>query len=357
MTFIFKDEDNNVLNITTSDLNATAISGMSFYDFGSGSVSLDNMSVYIYGTDATEAKLPTLTTITAPVGADITVAGVSVTADETGVAKALLVPGVYAIEAVCDGYESYSGTITVDDAYTVSITMTQREDAITSVTVNYLDENGNTLKDSVEITQTSDGGALYATDSYELTDDIHFAPYKELTEGEIYVYDVYAYDESLSTISIDSLLETGNELNVILKKLDGVYFDYEDFSSLTGKWGFTEGYASNVSISDGVLNLLVQNRAGATDIKEFGRELTRAQKTTVKFDYKSTAGSGRTSRFDIEDTNGNVIFSIWNYGAKNSVGGYYYAVNQEATTSSSRVATNTGGWITVELTMDFDSKQ
>lgn len=331
-------KDGVVEKVTASELaENTKFMGVNFYDYGVGSTSFDNMKIYDLGTNGTAAQIPQPVQITAPVGAVVTIAGNTYTVNETGRVNVTLIEGKYSVSATCAGYSDYSGEITIGENYAATITMEAKNTQKTSVMVNYVDTDGNELKDSYVI-----NGELYEQDSFELTGAEHTSAIKQ--EKESGMYEVYLYDsEKSDSFTIDSLTST-NEINVVFTKLDGEYFEYDDFTTGSGKWGFEPG---GVSIENGALFL----PASGSDAKMLSEDIQAAKKLTVSFDWKSDAeiGKGRSSSFNLCDSDGAYLFSINGNGGA----GVDYKVGAKAGDG-----TNVGSaaaWYRVVLTIDFEA--
>ncbi len=219
------------------------------------------------------------------------------------------------------------------------------------VTVNYVDGDGRTIKDPSTITEW-DGNTLYSGDPFTLSGDSYTAAYKETNDNGL--YDVYLYDSDKSdALTIESLDET-NTIDIVYKKLDGEYFEYEDFAdTATGEWGFTEGKSGNVATENGALSLLKNAGTSATgsDVKTLSEDVQAAKKVTVSFDWKNNveSGKGRNSLFNLYDSEGAYIFSMNGHGSN----GVDYAVGAAA--GSGTNVGNVAATYRVVLTIDFES--
>lgn len=221
-----------------------------------------------------------------------------------------------------------------------------------SVTVNYVDGDGNAIKASETITE-ADGDVIRTGDEFTLSAD-RVASVK-VAKGDL--YEVYAYDASASdSLTIASLAET-NTINLVFAKQAGYYYIYEDFTTVTDDWGFVEGRSGNVNIlADGTLELYAGSGTSSSqqpsDVKTFDSNIQAVKQMTIGFDWKNTAGgNGRYSRFNLTDTAGNVIFSL----NGRSGGGIYYAINATAESSDTSVASSNSDWVRVELNLDFEA--
>lgn len=218
-----------------------------------------------------------------------------------------------------------------------------------SVTINYVDGDDNEIKASEVITEV-DSKTIYSGDAFTLVGDAYTAAIK-IADGDL--YDVYVYDsEKSDTFTIDSLA-VENTINVVYNKLDGKYFDYEDFSDPSiGTWGFTAGKGGNVATADGILYLFKNagTSAQGSDVKTLDSVISSATKLTVSFDWKNGVenGKGRNSLFNLYDSNNNYVFSL--NGRGNA--GIAYAIG-EAAGNTKNVTGSVNDWYRVVLTIDF----
>lgn len=220
-----------------------------------------------------------------------------------------------------------------------------------TVTVNYVDGDGAAIKEPSTITEW-DGNTIYTGDSFTLSGESYTAAYKNTNTNGL--YDVYLYDsEQSDSFTIDSLEET-NTINVVYTKLDGEYYEYEDFADTAiGAWGFTAGKSGNVAAENGALTLFKNagTSAQGSDVKTLSDAVKEAGKITVSFDWKNNveSGKGRNSLFNLYDSNGAYIFSMNGHGQN----GVDYAVGAAAGAGTKVGAVS--AWYRVVLTIDFGS--
>lgn len=90
------------------------------------------------------------------------------------------------------------------------------------------------------------------------------------------------------------------------------------------------------------------------DHKTLSSAIASAKKITIRYEWRCDAesGKGRYSFFNLKDSGGNIIFSLYGNGAK----GVTFAANEAAGETSVKVA-NAGEWIRVKLDLDFDTKK
>ncbi|MDD6483818.1 MAG: MucBP domain-containing protein [Clostridiales bacterium] len=343
--YVIARENGKVVSIKESTLSASELSTMTFYNTNQ-SISFDNMKVYELGAPTGTAQIPAATTFTVnAAGAVITAAGNTIAADSSGKAVLTLVKGVYDVGAVCAGYEDYFAEITVDDSYAASIEMTAKTADAASVTVNYVDTEGNTVKEPVTIDN------LYAGDEYTLDSSYYDEIIKNADNNGYYT--LYEFNQAQSNLTIT--LDTVNEIDVVYTNKGSGWFDYETFDSITGTWGFAEGTSGNVAVENGVLALLKNAGTSRTssDYKTLDNSIAGTSKLTVVFDWKSNVESakGRDSRFDLLDGEDNIIFSIYGRGSA----GNYYAVGEAASQTTTKLGGSIGDWYSIELELDFEA--
>lgn len=310
-------------------------------------------------------------------GAEVTVTAVADTADgasgtvqingsEISTANVSLASKV-TFEAVPQGDSAFIGWYMGEECYSTDLQISLRayknidlkakfiNGSPTNVIVNFKDKDGNSIKESETITEAN-GVALFENLAFTLDDS-----YKEqlkIADGtltKVYLYN--STDSSATTITSMGALGS-NEIDLVFD-LDGIYDEFEDFSgdSLTPEhWGFTEGNSGNVALKEGALGLFINGAINkeTSDVKELASDISSAKKLTVRFDWCSDAesGKGRYSLFDLKDSDGNIIFSLYGNGQK----GITYAVNEAAGESSTKVASVCSNWIRVKLDIDFETK-
>ncbi|MBQ7573238.1 MAG: hypothetical protein IJT23_03180 [Clostridia bacterium] len=216
-----------------------------------------------------------------------------------------------------------------------------------TVTVNFKDGDGNTIKTSDTITE-ADGNTLYSGDAFTL-DSAYLAAVKtaKATDG---TFTVYEYDSAKSdAVTIDSLA-VSNTINLVFTDA-GTFYEYEDFTnSSVGDWGFTEGKGNNVNLVNGTLQLFANAGTSAqkSDVKTFDSNIQSAKNVEVTFDWRTgvESGKGRNSLFNLKDSSGTVIFTLDGNG-KNGVNA------SVAGGAVGRVGSGVNNWIRVTLSIDF----
>lgn len=167
-------------------------------------------------------------------------------------------------------------------------------------------------------------------------------------------------DAAEQVVTITGLAGDGVTTKEYTVTIDNSYIVAENFAAAPAdNWGFTPSVSGDVAAADGVLRLLVKGQAGkeTNDVKAFAEDITSQQKLKLAFDWKTNveSGKGRQSRFDVTDSNGNIIFSI--YGRGNA--GVFYALNEAAahdSAVSTKLSGSVGEWFTVELDLDLEAK-
>ena len=265
--------------------------------------------------------------------------------DEDGIVTLI----VYATNAAGTNIQAPSVTITTSD----------EAEKLTSVTVNNV--VGEDIIATYEVNDLVVGEPYTATAAqmgYKLVDGVYYFP----TQTEA---------------TIDALAETDNVLNIPFAASEESILLYEDFENIT-EWDITaSGYkndkdeltASDKSfeISEGKLKLTTYNNATGTfdpnytNTKVFDAAVQSAKQVDISFDYQTRvpADKNRTSNFTIEDTNGNVIVSLFGSNGKVT-----YATDAVAGAESTLVSEYTGTSnvegtapvIAVDLSVDFEAK-
>ncbi len=244
-------------------------------------------------------------------------------------------------------------------APSVTITTSDEAEKLTSVTVNNV--VGEDIIATYEVNDLVVGEPYTATAAqmgYKLVDGVYYFP----TQTEA---------------TIDALAETDNVLNIPFAASEESILLYEDFENIT-EWGIVaEGYKNDTDaladtdvsfeVSDGKLKLTTYNNAAGkfnpnyTNTKVFDAAVQSAKQVDISFDYQTRvpADKNRTSNFTIEDTNGNVIVSLFGSNGKVT-----YATDAVAGAESTLVSEYTGASgvegtapvIAVDLSVDFEAK-
>lgn len=272
------------------------------------------------------------------------------------------------LEAVPEGESAFTGWYMGDTLYS-----TQRKISLrayqntnlearfivakeTNVIVNYKDTDGNTIKPTETVTEVN-GVALFEGQSFTLDDS--YLGQIAVTDGAL--TKLYLYNgQASNALTIASLGAEGSNVINLVFALDGIYDEFEDFSSseLTpANWGFTAGTSGNIAWKNGTLGIFLNGAINkeTSDVKALSTKITSAKKLTVRFDWINDVeyNKSRSSSFNLKDLNGKVIFSLFAQGNK----GVFYAVNGIAGESSTKVPGDSRDWNRVKLTIDFEAKK
>ncbi len=216
----------------------------------------------------------------------------------------------------------------------------------TDVVINYTDIYGRQIKKSDVLTLNDQGKPLHEEMLFVLNDKYKSTIKKE-NNG---YYNVYFF-KGTNCEKIDSLGKRGTNVINIIFEYDGAYFEYEAFDSLNSTWGFE----NEALLGEGVLNLLtgVGTNSRTSSIKSLSDKIAQCKKLTVKFDWRNLVdtGKGRSSSFDLLDSNGNHIFSINAKGKS----GIDYGVGKFADRVISSNWSGVNDWYSINLTMDFEN--
>ncbi|MGN0181231.1 MAG: DNRLRE domain-containing protein [Candidatus Ornithomonoglobus sp.] len=224
----------------------------------------------------------------------------------------------------------------------IKLDLTVTDSKPTTYSVNYVDTEGNVIKEAV----VKDGFA-----------DVEYTAETSDTDNFYIGDDYYVYQPELSTTTCTAAEDGSAGMTLVYKKLVGAIL-VESFGS-SDVWGFTTG--SGVTAENGMLNLCTANNSAKTDTKAFDEAVSGLPAAHMSFKWKTTVelantSGGRQSEFRIEDKEGNIIFTI--SGASNRSGiptQIRYAVGGDVTTSSEQLAV-TNDWFTIDLNMDFINK-
>lgn len=223
----------------------------------------------------------------------------------------------------------------------------------TTVTVTVNNKVGETVLETYS--DTAEPGAVYqakpAQTGYKLKDSVYYVM-KQDAKTSIRAY--------AAAVTLDIEFEAMADSDKVL--------EYEDFNNMTDTWGFVASGGSKPEVTaDGELKLTTANNAGKpvySDVKTFMSGVEGAKTLSVSFDWASRiqGTKGRDSRLDLEDANGNTIFSLYGNGSK----GVFYRINgQIPKGNEGDVGTKIGDswadgancpWYHVKLDLDFEAK-
>ncbi len=225
----------------------------------------------------------------------------------------------------------------------VKLNLTVTDSVKTTYNIEYLDTEGNAIKDTV----TKEGFA-----------DVEYIAESDDTANFYVGEDYYVYQPDLSTTTVTAAADGSAGMTLVYKKLTGAIL-VEDFGSISDTWGFTT--TSGVALSDGTLTLCNTNGSTKTDTKDFDETVTSLAAAKVSFKWKTTvdlsnSGGNRQSQFMLKDKDGNIIFTM--SGATNRGGiptQVRYQVGGAVTTASTWITSN-NDWYSIDLTLDFLGK-
>ncbi|MGN1116039.1 MAG: DNRLRE domain-containing protein, partial [Candidatus Ornithomonoglobus sp.] len=237
----------------------------------------------------------------------------------------------------------YTSTGRQQSLTNIQLDLTVTDSQSTTYSVNYVDTEGNVIKDEVVKTGFSD--VEYSAETSD-TDNFYIGD------------DYYVYQPDLSTTTCTAAADGSAGLTLVFKKLVGAIL-VESFGT-SDVWGFTTG--SGVEASDGILKLCTANGSTKTDTRTFDEAVSGVPAVNVSFKWRTdvdltNSGGNRQSVFRLEDKDGNIIFTI--SGATNRGGiptQVRYAVGGEVTTASEQL-TATNDWFTINLNIDFLNKK
>ena len=229
--------------------------------------------------------------------------------------------------------ESGSFTVNDDGVATADVTNNGDTPAIVSIISASYDKSGK-LVDVKYVPVTIQAGATKTVQTTALTDTGH--------EIRAFVWDM-----------------TDNKCKPVYIAEDEThsYDVFETFDDITDSWGFTG--TGGATVQDGTLKLLLNSSDDdiVTDTKIFDEPITSATKLHVMFDWRPILLEYPIgeSRFELQDTNGNVLFGLKEIGKLNGLADLYRSMDGVYTEESRyRVWRNfESGWCSVDMTIDF----
>lgn len=241
----------------------------------------------------------------------------------------MLCEGDYIIEAKADGYRTVQMPLALSPALVskaINVEMTSNaEFTPASVTIKYVDENGNSIKDDIVITDN-----VYVGESYTVSDNMISDFTKKNDEGKTNLYQFNA-EASTTTVTL-----TANTEITLKFKLTGQYDFYEDFEDYTIDQSMWQGTSSTISIMNDSSKYLKYTSNGNTIGAYTGISPINCTGKTVKieadlkFAPKGTAGNSQFTIGDsaptfsggkpdwgiIKDSSGHIIaFEYYNTGS------------------------------------------
>ncbi len=269
--------------------------------------------------------------------------------------KYMLSEGDYTITAVAAGFRTAVMKFELTPALEskqVIVRMTSDADLqVAQVTVKYVDEESNILKQDTVITEK-----LYVGDSYSLPVSYQADIVIKNAQGKT---DVYQFNPSASTTSTTLVADT---VLTLVFNLAAQYDYYENFDAYTlDQAAWNTGAGKLYPTADkGVLNILSTGKSqGAYTLLP---EIACAGKTVkIACDLKiGPASISGESQFSIGDTAPAFSSGNIDYGVKDSAGHIISLLHNKTTLTLNGQSISTGclgSWVHMEADVDFASKK
>ena len=269
-----------------------------------------------------------------------------------------LCEGDYIIHAEADGYRAadmpFELIPAVEDK-NVAVPMTSNSDLTpATVTLKYVDEENNIIKDDVIITDN-----VYAGDSYTVPDE-YTADFTKMNDSG--KWDLYQFNASASQTT--AILEESTELKLVFN-LTSTYDYYEDFENYTVDTSAWTGTTAGVSLgNENSSNYLNYACTGSSSVGAYTAipEINCDGKTVrveadIKFAPSSITGD---SQFSIDSSSPTFSGNNVNWGVENSTG-HIISFIQSSKGTFSVNGNNVGmdfvdGWMHMTADIDFVSQ-
>lgn len=348
--------------------NSGSISGMSFttsYNNNDRACYVDNVSA---GLVSGPLYYMTFEAVDANTNSSVDGAVITVTDGTTGAViekesdgRYHLCEGDYVIHAEADGYRAVDmplELIPALDRKDISVPMVSNADLVpASVTIRYVDEEGNSVKDDTVITED-----VYVEDSYTVTEEYTADFTKRSDSGK---FDFYAFNASASQTTA---ILTENAVFTLVFNLKGQYDYHEDFEAYEindDEWEHGSGNHSMTLGSDNSTYLNYACASGSsvgsyTTFNEISCEgKTVKVEADLRFSPKNITGD---SQFSIGNTSPSFSSNRISYGFENSAGHIIGLVHKANSSSflvnGQSVSTDLiGDWVHMEADIDFLSKK
>lgn len=281
------------------------------------------------------------------------------------------------VTAVQEGETSVNITICGNDnpklkatvTLPVSVTVSPVDDA-TLLSLNAIANTEKELVANEFISETTD--YFVKADGSITSVTINAVPKNDVAKADI-TSDTAAIEGNVATLisgeNIITVTVTAAD-NITTKDyvihIDNTYNIAEDFSSITGDWGFTGSNKAQINalntpnvngLTEGTLQLLTMNNSGDKKLfdvtKTLDDSISAAATVQLDFDWQSNvaSGNGRDSYFALQDTAGNLILALYGNG-KN---GIKYTTTEIGSYTDLESFSNS--WYSVSLTLDFANKK
>lgn len=272
--------------------------------------------------------------------------------------KYMLCEGDYIITAAADGYRTVQMPLELTPALeskTVNVEMTSDTDLTpATVTIKYVDEEGNSLKDNTVIENN-----VYVGDSYTVPDKLTADFTAKGEDGKTNLYNFNA-SKSQTTVTLTANTEITLVFNMTVQY--DYYEDFEDYTLNTSEWS---GTASAVSTADDNSKYLKYASNGSTIGAYTTFDAISCANKTVKIeaDLKfAPSGTAGNSQFTIGSSSPTFSGNNVNWGIISSSSGHIIAFEYN-TGSTFKVNGTTistdfiGSWLHMSAEADFAQKK
>lgn len=300
---------------------------------------------------------------TAVEGAEVTVTD-SVTKAEiipNGDGNYMLCEGDYIITAAADGYRTVQMPLELTPALeskTVKVEMTSDTDLIpAAVTIKYVDEEGNALKNNTVITS-----GVYVGDSYTVSDIMtaDFTAKEDSGKTNLYRFNA-SKSQTTATLKADTEI-------ILVFNMTAQYDYYEDFENYTvndSDWKHGTGSHSLTAADDnsGYLSYACTGTSSVGSYTTFDKINCEGKTVKIEADLKFAPTSiVGDSQFSIGNTAPSFSSNKISYGFEKSAGHIIGLVHKKGSASflvngQSISTALIGDWVHLEADADFVSKK
>jgi hypothetical protein len=350
------------LSISANDIKAISFTSSQLYDDRASWI--DNVSV---ATQTAPQYAITVNTVNkadnSSVAADVTITDdVSKTAIEPQNGVYMLSEGSYTITAAADGYRTVTYPFELTPALEskeIKIEMVSSADLENAnVTIKYVDEENNTIKEDV-----TPSGTYYVGESFTVSDELTADFTVKDSDGKV---NLYQFNSSKSQTEVTLTEDT--EITLVFN-LVGQYDYYEDFENYTvdtDAWKKGSGSVNPTVASDSGSYLKFTSNGSTIGAYTTFDEIDCTNKNVkIEFDLKfAPTGTAGNSQFSIGNTSPSFDGSNINYGITGSSGNAAGHIIGLAYNSGSKFLVNgqeaslnfINKWMHVEADADFASK-
>ena len=270
--------------------------------------------------------------------------------------KYMLCEGDYIITAQANGYRTVEYLLELSPALEskeIKVEMISTEDLEKAqITVKYVDEEGNEIKEAV-----TPNGTYYVGDSYTVSDSMTADFIVKSSDGKS---NLYKFNPSKSQIETELTAQT--EI-ILVFNLSGQYDYYENFDEYVvneSEWNSSGTYPV---VADGKLTYTCVGSSSTGAYTTFDAIDCTGKMVKVEADLKfSPKMISGDSQFSIGDSDPTFSSNNINYGIENSTGHIIGIVHKKNSTSllvnNTPVSTDLiGDWLHIEADIDFVSRK